>query len=369
MLRLLVCGFRPLLVIYGVAPHPFGSLSCPRRLPDQEQARPRPVFRKEQSSWSIVVASSATPQPWPAATANVFAPGPQHYAAVVVSALKWLWATVAILLATDVARIQTFVLGATASAAAAPWTPWALRALGTNLIMAAGCAAALQRLLETGLAPKVPAGPALAMGLLGAAVFRVVHLGSYQSVYAPSFVTFSVAVASAASLVFVALLAHLSKEKKKESSSTATQLSALSPASKGLPAAYSLVALLYVGIGLALQVVPGSATAELFAAASASSVAASPLAEALRAAIGSTLVFPASVGAWVLKDAAEKGQLAWPTSRALNLGLLLSSLARVGVIAGAVASGNVVNPEALWQLPVGVHLAVAVVAAAGLKSE
>ena len=81
------------------------------------------------------------------------------------------------------------------------------------------------------------------------------------------------------------------------------------------------------------------------------------------------LVFPASVGAWVLKDAAERGQLAWPSSRALNAGLLLSSLARVGVIAGAVASGNVVNAEALWQLPVGVHLAVALVAAAGLKSK
>ena len=35
---------------------------------------------------------------------------------------------------------------------------------------------ALQRLLETGLAPAVPAGPALAMGLLGAAAFRAVHL-------------------------------------------------------------------------------------------------------------------------------------------------------------------------------------------------
>jgi len=327
-------------------------------------------FTNKDSSSSSIVVASATPQPWPAATANVFAPGPQHYAAVVVSALKWLWATVAILMATDVARMQAFVLGATASAAAAPWTPWALRVLGANLIMAAGCAAALQRLLETGLAPKVPAGPALAMGLLGTAVFRVVHLGGYQSVYSPNFVTFSVAVAAAASLVFVALLAHLSKEKNKlNTTATTTTLSALSPASKGLPAAYSLVALFYVGIGLALQVIPGSSIAKFFAASSAASIAASPLAEALRAAIGSTLVFPASVGAWVLKDAAEKGQLAWPTSRALNLGLLLSSLARVGVIAGAVASGNVVNPEALWQLPVGVYLAVAVVAAAGLKSE
>ena len=75
------------------------------------------------------------------------------------------------------------------------------------------------------------------------------------------------------------------------------------------------------------------------------------------------------MGAWVLKDAAEKGQLAWPSSRALNAGLLLSSLARVGVIAGAVAAGNVVSAEALWQLPAGVHLAVALVAAAGLKSK
>ena len=262
------------------------------------------------------------------------------------------------------------MLGETASAAAAPWTPWALRALGTNLIMAAGCAAALQRLLETGLAPTVPAGPALAMGLLGTAAFRIVHLFSYRAAYAANFFNYSLAGSGVASLVFIALLAHLSSEKRKKgSSSSAETLSALAPASKGLPAAYSLVALLYVGIGLTLQVLPGSVAARFFAPASAASISSSPLAEALRAVIGSTLVFPASVGAWVLKDAAEKGQLAWPTSRALNLGLLLSSLARVGVIAGAVAAGNVVNSEALWQLPAGVHLAVALVAAAGLKSK
>lgn len=349
------------------------SLAKSKRIQGRSSAH---FVRKESSSPSpsstVVVAgaSSSPSQPWPAATANVFSPAPQHYAAVLVSALKWLWATVALLLAADVARVQGLVLGATASAAAAPWTPWLLRALGTNLIMAAGCAAALQRLLETGLAPTVPAGPALALGLLGAAVFRVVHLVSYQSVYAAEFVTFSLSVAGAASLVFVALLAHLSAERKKKSNATsAVALSPLSPASSGLPAAYSLVALLYVGIGLALQVVPGSSLSRFFAAPSAATIASSPLAEALRAAVGSTLVFPASVGAWVLKDAAEKGQLAWPTSRALSWGLLLSSLARVGVIAGAVAAGNVVNPEALWQLPVGVHLAVALVAAAGLKSQ
>lgn len=312
-----------------------------------------------------LIGSSASPQPWPAATANVFAPGPQHYAAVVVSALKWLWATVAILLAADVARMQAFALGATASAAAAPWTPWALRALGTNLIMAVGCAAALQRLLETGLAPTVAAGPALAMGLLGAAVFRVVHLFGYRASYAPAFFTFGVAVAGAASLVLVALLAHLSSEKRRENSTAS--IAAIAPAGKGLPAAYSLVALLYVGVGLALQVVPGSATARFFAASS--SVASSPLAEALRAVIGSTLIFPASIGAWVLKDAAEKGQLAWPSNRALNLGLLLSSLDRVGVVAGAAASGDVLSSQAVWQLPLGLHLAVALVAAAGLKSQ
>ena len=323
------------------------------------------------SSPTTVASSSSQPQPWPAATANVFAPAPQHYAAVLVSALKWLMATVAILLAADVARVQAFALGATASAAAAPWTPWMLRALGTNLVMAAGCAAALQRLLETGLAPAVPAGPALAMGLLGATVFRLVHLFGYRAAYSADFFAAGVAVAGVASLVFVALLAHLSSERKKKTGSTTASLSLspLSPASKGLPAAYSLVALLYVGVGLALQIVPGTEISRFFAAPSAASIASAPLAEALRAAIGSTLVFPASVGAWVLKDAAEKGQLAWPSSRALNAGLLLSSLARVGVIAGAVAAGNVVSAEALWQLPAGVHLAVALVAAAGLKSK
>ena len=321
-------------------------------------------------SLTIAASASSSPQPWPAATANVFAPGPQHYAAVVVSSLKWLWATVAILLAADVTRIQVLALGATASAAAAPWTPWALRALGTNLIMAAGCAASLQRLLETGLAARVPAGPALAMGLLGAAVFRVVHLFGYRAAYAPAFFNYGVAVAGTAAVVLVALLAHLSSEKKKQitsASSSCTTLASLVPASNGLPAAYSLVALLYVGIGLALQVVPGSATARFFSAGS--SIASSQLAEALRAAIGSTLVFPASVGAWVLKDAAEKGQLAWPSNRALNLGLLLSSLARVGVVAGAAASGTVLSSEAIWQVPVALHLVVALVAAAGLKSK
>ena len=327
---------------------------------------------RNEGGSTITIAAASPPQPWPAATANVFPPPPAHFAAVAVSALKWLWAVSAILLATDVARMQAFVLGATAAAAAAPWTPWALRALGANLVMAAGCAAALQRLLETGLAPAVPAGPALAMGLLGAAAFRLVHLAQYRAAYAPQLVSVSGAVAGAASLVFVALLAHLSSERRKKggsSSSGGATLSPLAPASSGLPAAYSLVALLYVGAGLALQVLPGTAAARFFAAPSAASVASSPLAEALRAIIGSTLVFPASVGAWVLKDAAEKGQLAWPSSRALNLGLLLSSLARVGVIAGAVAAGNVVSAEALWQLPLGVHLAVALVAAAGLKSK
>jgi hypothetical protein len=346
----------------GLPKHGGASRTKSRRIPGGSSAR-----SARGGPPPIAAAAASAPQPWPAATANVFPPPPQHFAAVAVSALKWLWAVAAIVLATDVARMQAFALGATASAAAAPWAPWALRALGSNLVMAAGCAAALQRLLETGLAPAVPAGPALAMGLLGAAAFRAVHLFQYRAAYAPGFFSAGIAVAGVASLVFVALLAHLSSERKKKPSSAT--LSPLAPASKGLPAAYSLVALLYVGIGLALQVLPGTVAARFFAAPSAASFASSPLAEALRAAVGSTLVFPASVGAWVLKDAAERGQLAWPSSRALNAGLLLSSLARVGVIAGAVASGNVVNAEALWQLPVGVHLAVALVAAAGLKSK
>ena len=244
----------------------------------------------------------------------------------------------------------------------AAWTPFVAKLLGSNYIILAGTAAALQQLHQSGLGAS-PSGEALTLALLAAAAFRGLHLALYRPFYAPA--AWSVQACGVG--LVVALAAGLYSKIAEVTfdpdtpPSTRTGLTSLAP-KPGVPlsAAYALVAVLFLVGGVVLGALPPSIPARVFAGGDPG-----PLLTAMRGAFASGLVFPGAVAAWVLKDAVDTDTLAWPVARALNVGLLAASLVR-GWAVFAAAKAGVLSATAPWPLPVALHATVALVATAGL---
>jgi hypothetical protein len=294
---------------------------------------------------------------------NKFFPG--HYAAIALAALKWTFAVGAVAAVVESPKFLAFTF---IPAAASAWAPFVTKMLGSNYIVLAGTAAALQQLHQSGLGTSPP-GEALTLGLLAAAAFRGLHLALYRPFYTPTAwgvqaAGVGVVIALAAGLYSSIAAASYEAEKASNGSPTnpaRTGLATLAPKpGNTLSAAYALATLLFLIAGVVLGALPPSIPASIFAGGDPGA-----LLTAMRGAFASGLVFPGAVAAWVLKDAADSNTLGWPHARALNVGLLAASVTRAVAVFLAARAG-VLAPSAPWPVPLAVHGCLALVAAAGL---
>jgi hypothetical protein len=311
-------------------------------------AAPRPRRRL------VLVAAAPAPAPaWPQSVNNSFPPG--HYAAVAASSIKWIYGAVGAVAVVDPAR----VLAAAYAPVAANWALPLTRALGSNLVMVAGCIGALQLFTQAGLAASPPA-EALTLGLLAAAAFRVLHLAMHKPLFNPTFWAADLGLALVAALFFAWRTAAAASAKAAAPGPTAG-MSPLLPGKTALATAYGLLAILFAVGGVVLTGAPPTFGDAVLAAPLGAAGA------AMRVAFGSGLLFPGAFAAWALKDGADAGTLAWPPLRALNWALLVASLNRV-VVAVTAFQGGVFVAGAPWPVMVALHASAAAVALAGLAA-
>jgi hypothetical protein len=301
-----------------------------------------------------VAATTPAAPAWPQDRDNAFHPG--HAAAVCLSAVKWVLATLAIVAVVDPAR----VLGLAYLPIAANWAVPLTRVIGSILVTVAASFGALQLYTEAGLAASPPA-EALTLGLLAGAAFRGLHLILYKAFFNPAFWQADAAVAGAATVLlawrYTALAA--SRATTPPPRAPGPSLAPLLPGATPLATALGVVGLAFAAAGVLLVGAPPT-LGDAVLAAPLGAVGAS-----IRVAIGTGLLFPSAFAAWILKDAADGGALAWPPARALAWGLLISSVARVVAVVGAFNAGVFVAGGA-WAVPAVVHGAVAVVAGAAV---
>lgn len=300
---------------------------------------------------------SALPLDWPRSTVNAFPPG--HAAAIAISCVKWALATAAIVAVVDPARALAVAYGPVAANWAVPLS----RVIGSILVSVASTFGALQLYTEAGLAASPPA-EALTLGLLTGAAFRGLHLFLYRPFFTPAFWNADAVVVACATALLAWRYTDIAAARgADDASSAATGLAPVLPGRTPLATALGLTSLAFAALGVALVALPPTAGNTLLAAPLGA------LGASMRVAVGSGLLFPTAFTAWVLKDAADRGprSLRWPPVRALALGLLVASVARVVAVVGAF-NGGVFAAGGAWGVPVGVHSVVAAIAVAALAA-